>query len=62
MLTGFTLKIEHIELCRRRDFLAERLRVEGFTDEIKQKMIELQKDVDDLEQRTKEELMRLGLR
>ena len=61
MLTGFGLRIEHMELSKRRDILVERLKIEGFTDEIKQEMIKLQADVDDLERRTKEELERLGL-
>jgi hypothetical protein len=61
MLTGMSLRMEHMELCKRRDFLAERIKVEGFTEEIMNKIMRLNADVEDLSKRTNEEMVRLGI-
>ncbi len=62
MLTGFALQVEHIKLCARRNYLQERIKIEGFTPEVMSKILKLNADVNDLEQRTNEELVKLGLK
>ena len=61
MFSGILLKMEHRELKNRADKLREKLAIQGLTNELLVEMQKLQRDVNDLEERTNDELERLGL-
>lgn len=61
MFSGILLKMEHRKLKNRADKLREKLAIQGLTDELLVEMQKLQRDVNDLEERTNDELERLGL-
>ena len=61
MFNGFLLKLEHQKLKNRADKLREKLAIQGLTNELLVEMQKLQRDVNDLEERTNDELERLGL-
>lgn len=61
MFSGILLKMEHRKLKNRADKLREKLAIQGLTNELLVEMQKLQRDVNDLEERTNDELERLGL-
>ena len=61
MFSGILLKMEHRKLKNREDKLREKLAVQGLTNELLVEMQKLQRDVNDLEERTNDELKKLGL-
>ena len=61
MFSGILLEMEHRKLKNRADKLREKLAIQGLTNELLVEMQKLQRDVNDLEERTNDELERLGL-
>ena len=61
MFSGILLKMEHRKLKNRADKLREKLAIQGLTNELLVEMQKLQRDANDLEERTNDELERLGL-
>ena len=61
MFSGILLKMEHRRLKNRADKIKEKLAIKGLTNELLVEMQKLQRDVNDLEMRTNDELERLGL-
>lgn len=62
MFSGILLKMEHRKLKNRADKLREKLAIQGLTNELLVEMQKLQRDVNDLEERTNDELEKLGLK
>ena len=61
MFSGILLKMEQRKLKNRADKLREKLAIQGLTNELLVEMQKLQRNVNDLEERTNDELERLGL-
>ena len=61
MFSGIMLKMEHRRLKNRADKIKEKLALQGLTNGLLVEMQKLQRDVNDLEERTNDELERLGL-
>ena len=61
MFSGILLRMEHHQLKHRADKLREKLAIQGLTNELVAEMYELKRAVDDLADRTNDELKKLGL-
>ena len=61
MFSGILLKMEHRKLKKRADKLEKKLAIKGLTNKLVIEMQQLQRDVDNLEKRTNDELEKLGL-
>ena len=56
MLDVFSLRLERMELQKRATYINIRFRLEGATDEVASKMIQLKEDVFAFERRTSDQL------
>ena len=62
MFTAMLLRMEYHELKRRAEEIEKMLAIHGLTNELVIKMQQLKRDVDDLADRTDEELEKLELK